>query len=55
MVVTTFMSNDATAVVLTPAVFVAAKKAKADPLPLTEIARHRKQASLLIDKVAFDQ
>jgi arsenical pump membrane protein len=28
------MSNDATAVVLTPAVFVAAKKAKADPLPL---------------------
>jgi arsenical pump membrane protein len=34
VVVTTFMSNDATAVVLTPAVFVAAKKAKADPLPL---------------------
>lgn len=28
---------------------------KADPLPLTEIARYRKQASLLIDKVAFDQ
>jgi arsenical pump membrane protein len=34
VLVTTFMSNDATAVVLTPAVFVAAKKAKADPLPL---------------------
>ncbi|WP_209445012.1 arsenic transporter [Sphingomonas yabuuchiae] len=34
VIVTTFMSNDATAVVLTPAVFVAAKKAKADPLPL---------------------
>lgn len=34
VVVTTFMSNDATAVVLTPAVFAAAKKAKADPLPL---------------------
>ncbi|WP_314372354.1 arsenic transporter [Sphingomonas paucimobilis] len=34
VVVTTFMSNDATAVVLTPAVFVAAKKAEADPLPL---------------------
>jgi arsenical pump membrane protein len=28
-----FLSNDATAVVLTPAVFAAAKKAKADPLP----------------------
>jgi arsenical pump membrane protein len=34
VIVTTFMSNDATAVVLTPAVFVAARKAKADPLPL---------------------
>ena len=34
VVVTTFMSNDATAVVLTPAVFVAAKKANAEPLPL---------------------
>ena len=34
VVVTTFMSNDATAVVLTPAVFVAAKQAKAEPLPL---------------------
>ena len=34
VIVTTFMSNDATAVVLTPAVFVAAKKARADPLPL---------------------
>ncbi|WP_157215400.1 arsenic transporter [Flavisphingomonas formosensis] len=33
-VVTVFMSNDATAVVLTPAVFVAARKARADPLPL---------------------
>jgi arsenical pump membrane protein len=34
IVVTTFLSNDATAVVLTPAVYAAAKKAKADPLPL---------------------
>jgi arsenical pump membrane protein len=34
VVVTTFMSNDATAVVLTPAVFAVAKKAKADALPL---------------------
>ncbi|MDE7548803.1 arsenic transporter [Acetobacter fabarum] len=34
VVVTTFMSNDATAVVLTPAVLAVATKAKADPLPL---------------------
>ena len=33
VVITAFMSNDATAVVLTPAVFAAAKKAKAEPLP----------------------
>ena len=32
-IVTAFLSNDATAVVLTPAVYVAAKAAKADPLP----------------------
>ncbi|TPG43586.1 arsenic transporter [Sphingomonas koreensis] len=32
-VVTTFMSNDATAVVMTPAVFAACRKAEADPLP----------------------
>src|SRR5690242_17713754 len=31
--VTAFMSNDATAVVLTPAVFAAARRAEADPLP----------------------
>jgi arsenical pump membrane protein len=31
--VTVFLSNDATAVVLTPAVYAAAKAAKADPLP----------------------
>jgi arsenical pump membrane protein len=31
--VTVFMSNDATAVVLTPAVFAAARKAKLEPLP----------------------
>ena len=31
--VTIFLSNDATAVVLTPAVYVAAKAAKAEPLP----------------------
>lgn len=34
VVVTTFLSNDAAAVVLTPAVFAAAKKARTKPLPL---------------------
>ncbi len=33
MVVTALLSNDAAAVVLTPAVFAAAKKARAEPLP----------------------
>ncbi len=33
VLVTTFMSNDATAVVLTPAVCAATRKAKVDPLP----------------------
>lgn len=33
-VVTVFLSNDATAVVLTPAVFAVARKARAEPLPL---------------------
>jgi len=32
-IVTIFLSNDATAVVLTPAVYAAAKRAKANPLP----------------------
>ncbi len=34
IVVTVFLSNDATAVVLTPAVYAAAKKARAKPLPV---------------------
>ena len=34
IVTTAFLSNDATAVVLTPAVYAAARKARADPLPL---------------------
>ncbi|WP_144148672.1 arsenic transporter [Paraburkholderia sp. BCC1884] len=34
VVITAFLSNDATAVVLTPAVFAAARKAKTPPLPL---------------------
>jgi arsenical pump membrane protein len=33
IVVTVFLSNDATAVVLTPAVYASVKRAKADPLP----------------------
>jgi arsenical pump membrane protein len=33
VVVTAFLSNDATAVVMTPAVYAAARKAQADPLP----------------------
>ncbi|MGH6970459.1 MAG: SLC13 family permease, partial [Caulobacteraceae bacterium] len=33
VVVTAFLSNDATAVVMTPAVLAAARRAKADPLP----------------------
>ena len=33
-IVTTFLSNDATAVVMTPAVYAAARRAKAEPLPL---------------------
>jgi len=33
VVVTVFLSNDATAVVLTPAVYAAAKKARVEPLP----------------------
>lgn len=33
IVITTFLSNDATAVVLTPAVYAAAQAAKAEPLP----------------------
>jgi arsenical pump membrane protein len=33
ILVTVFLSNDATAVVLTPAVYAAVKKAKAEPLP----------------------
>ena len=34
VIVTTFLSNDATAVVLTPAVYAAAKQGKTEPLPL---------------------
>jgi iron(III) transport system substrate-binding protein len=42
-------------VALDPIIAAAIGELKVDPLPLVEIARHRKQASILIDKVGFDQ
>lgn len=42
-------------VALDPIVARSIGELKIDPLPLTEIARHRKQASALVDKVGFDQ
>jgi len=48
VVVTAFLSNDAAAVVLTPAVFAAAKKAKADPLPYLFICAFIANAASLV-------
>jgi iron(III) transport system substrate-binding protein len=42
-------------VALDPVVAQSIGELKVDPLPLTEIAKHRKQASALIDKVGFDR
>ena len=42
-------------VALDPVVAGSIGEIKADALPLTEIAKHRKQASALIDKVGFDK
>ncbi len=42
-------------VALDPVVQQAIGDLKIDPLPLTEIAKHRKQASALVDKVGFDR
>jgi iron(III) transport system substrate-binding protein len=42
-------------VALDPLIAAAIGELQVDPLALTEIARHRKQASLLVDKVGFDQ
>ncbi|RYF73242.1 MAG: Fe(3+) ABC transporter substrate-binding protein [Comamonadaceae bacterium] len=42
-------------VALDPIVAQAIGDIKIDPLPLTEIAKHRKQASALVDKVGFDR
>ena len=47
IVVTAFLSNDATAVVLTPAVYAAAKAAKAKPAALScRLRAHRKRRKL---------
>jgi iron(III) transport system substrate-binding protein len=42
-------------VALDPIIGQAIGELKVDPLPLTEIAKYRKQASALVDKVGFDQ
>ena len=42
-------------VALDPVVAQSIGEIKIDPLPLTEIAKYRKQASLLVDKVGFDK
>ncbi len=41
--------------VIDPVINRAIGEIKVDPLPLTEIAKYRKQASALVDKVGFDQ
>lgn len=42
-------------VTLDPTIAAAVGELNADTLPVTEIAKHRKQASALVDKVGFDQ
>ena len=42
-------------VALDPVVAQSIGEIKIDPLPLTEIAKHRKAASMLVDKVGFDK
>ena len=42
-------------VALDPVVARSIGEIKIDPLPLTEIAKYRKQASMLVDKVGFDK
>lgn len=42
-------------VALDPIIASSIGELKVDTLPLTEIAKHRKQASALVDKVGFDQ
>ena len=56
VVVTTFLSNDAAAVVLTPAVFAAAKKADTKPLPLSVRVRvHRQRGELRVADIESRQ
>jgi arsenical pump membrane protein len=47
-VVTVFMSNDATAVVLTPAVFAAAKAARLEPLPYVYVCAYIANAASFV-------
>jgi iron(III) transport system substrate-binding protein len=42
-------------VALDPIIASSIGELKADPLPVAEIAKYRKQASALVDKVGFDQ
>jgi len=42
-------------VALDPVIAASIGELKADSLPVAEIAKHRKQASALVDKVGFDQ
>ncbi|KQM79683.1 Fe(3+) ABC transporter substrate-binding protein [Xylophilus sp. Leaf220] len=42
-------------VALDPVIASSIGEIKVDPLPLAEIAKHRKQASALVDKVGFDR
>jgi len=42
-------------VAIDPVIAASVGELKADTLPVTEIAKHRKQASALVDKVGFDQ
>jgi iron(III) transport system substrate-binding protein len=41
-------------VALDPIIASAIGELKVDPLPIAAIAKHRKQASALVDKVGFD-
>ena len=42
-------------VALDPIIASSIGELQVDPLPIAELARYRKQASALVDKVAFDQ
>jgi len=42
-------------VALDPIIASSIGELQVDPLPIAEVAKYRKQASALVDKVAFDQ